>query len=177
MRSRLKAASTAPRKHNGTVPPGQIELRRASRADAADLRAWRNDPVTRRASFSSTEVSEGEHARWLDDRLGDPGCRLWIATLSGRPVGQVRIDGLERECAEVSIVVAPEHRGQGHAARILQAAARELAAEGLRRRLVARVKPDNTASLAAFARAGYVPQGMQDDAVVLRSRGARPSPK
>jgi RimJ/RimL family protein N-acetyltransferase len=82
---------------------------------------------------------------------------LSIGLLGPRPIGQVR---LEREAdgdVEVSIAIAPEARGEGLARPLLRAAMaaaqRSPALGG--GRYVARVRPENAASIALFERAGF----------------------
>jgi RimJ/RimL family protein N-acetyltransferase len=132
-----------------------LELRPASAADAGELLRWRNDPATRAASFNAAEVSPEEHAAWLDGRLGDPRCRLLVAQLDGVAIGQVRLDQLDGARAEIHIGLAPEARGQGHAARLLVAASREYAPALAADCVIANVQPDNAASLHAFLQAGF----------------------
>jgi RimJ/RimL family protein N-acetyltransferase len=153
--------------------PGRVRLRQADATDAAQLLAWRNDPATREASFTSHAVTLPEHQRWLAGRLNDPTSRLWIAVAGEKQVGQVRLDLRSGGQAEISISVAPEYRARGYAVEMLAAANREASREGLAEEIVARVKPGNGASLALFARAGYRTISESPTEIVL---SVRPSP-
>jgi RimJ/RimL family protein N-acetyltransferase len=155
---------------NSTV---RVRLRPADIADAAQLLAWRNDPATREASFTSDEVTLPEHERWLTGRLDDPSSRLWIAVAGEKQVGQVRLDLRSGGQAEISISVAPEYRARGYAVEMLAAANREASREGLAEEIVARVRPGNRASRALFARAGYRTISESPTEIVL---SVRPSP-
>ena len=124
-----------------------LTLRAATLADAALLLAWRNDPVTLAASFTSGEVTADEHEAWLTRRLADPSCQLWIAEQAGAPVGQARIDA----DGEISISIDSAARGRGLAAQVIELACRAATAPII----VARVKSDNQASLRAFVAAGF----------------------
>ena len=146
-----------------------ISLRRAQARDAELLLSWRNDAVTRRFAFNSGEVSPAEHAAWLERRLADSGCVLWIAEDDGMAVGQVRLDR-DGDAAEVSITTAPEARGRGHAVAMLQLAAAQAADELAVERLVARIKQGNEASLRAFRRAGFSEEGDAADGVLRLER-------
>src|SRR5918998_1507840 len=97
-----------------------ITLRPATAADARMLLEWRNDPATRAASFGSDPVAWEDHVAWLGLKLADENVRLWIAD----GVGAVRAERQPGGVGEVHITVAPEARGQGHAAPLLDAAAR-----------------------------------------------------
>ena len=132
-----------------------IELRLATADDARRLLEWRNDPATRAASFSSALVVWEDHAAWLSRKLADPAVRLWIAD----GIGTVRAERVEPGIAEVHITVAPEARGQGRAAPLLDAAARRAGCDLGVRRVFGRVKTDNEPSRRAFARAGFAAEG------------------
>jgi RimJ/RimL family protein N-acetyltransferase len=136
-----------------------VELRPAGQHDRDLLLAWANDPDTRRASFSTAPIGVEEHATWLATVLSDPTRQLWIAEVDGEPVGQVRIDQRDRD-AVISVSVAPEARGRGLAAPMIEAATARV--DG---RVVALVKPENERSLRAFETAGYR-RARSDDAEV-----------
>ena len=143
-----------------------VTLRRATREDRDLLLAWRNDPVTRAASFNSDEVTPDEHDEWLVRKLADRDCALLVAEDEGEPVGQVRFDR-RGATAEVDIAVAPARRGRGLGTELLRLAAptarRALGVE----RVTARVKHDNAASLRAFEKAGFERTGESAGVVEL----------
>ena len=157
------------------APP---RLRGATAADADLLRAWRNDPDTRRWSRSEAEVGADEHASWFGRVLSDASTQLWVAEDGSGPYGQVRLDPAGPGGAELSVTLAPRARGRGLAAPLLIEAAGRALAEPAVERLVAFVKPGNDASLRAFGRAGFRPAG-EDDAGLLRlervAAGGRPA--
>ena len=128
-----------------------LRARRATEADADLLLRWRNDPVTRRWSRIRDPVALDDHRRWLASVLTDPDRLLLVVERDGEPVGTVRLDRHE-PAWEVSITLAPEHRGRGLAAEVL--AAGEAQVSGVT--VVASVHRDNAASLALFRRAGYL---------------------
>jgi spore coat polysaccharide biosynthesis predicted glycosyltransferase SpsG/RimJ/RimL family protein N-acetyltransferase len=135
-----------------------MAARRARSDDAPLLLAWRNDPVTRAASRSTAEVDPAEHEAWLHRVLADPGRMLLVVEDRGEPVGTVRFDREEPGLWEVSVTVAPEVRGRGLAHRVLavgEAAWRREVGTGPR--VLASVRPDNTASARLFRSAGYRP--------------------
>jgi RimJ/RimL family protein N-acetyltransferase len=144
-----------------------VQLRPAGFGDSDRLRAWRNDPATRAASRNTGEVAPDEHAAWLARRLGDPDTRIFVAELSGEPVGTVRVDRLEGDRGEIHVSLAPEARGRGLAAPILRVAARRGAAELGLGTVVANVREDNMPSLRAFQRAGFEPAGQEGEWLAL----------
>jgi UDP-2,4-diacetamido-2,4,6-trideoxy-beta-L-altropyranose hydrolase len=144
-----------------------VELRRATLDDAELLYDWRNDPETRRNSFSSDEIPFDVHVEWLRNKLAEPNCRLFIAELDGAPVAQVRVDRRGEDWAEVSVGVASEARGLGLGRTVIGAGSAAGAEQLGVTRVVARIKPENLASVAAFHAAGYVPRpGREDDSAL-----------
>lgn len=141
--------------------PSSVSVRRAEDSDADLLIEWRNDPTTRASSRDGSAVTPDAHRRWLERVLGDPDRLLLIGLLDGTPVGTVRFDrlrdGREPAAVEVSVTVAPEHRGRGLAVPLLQAAEARLAHDLPDARLLAYVKSANEASVALFRTAGYGP--------------------
>jgi RimJ/RimL family protein N-acetyltransferase/spore coat polysaccharide biosynthesis predicted glycosyltransferase SpsG len=136
---------------------GDVVLRPAAAGDRDRLLAWRNDALTREASFRTAAVSEPDHDRWLAQSLARPDRRLMVAEQAGTPVAQLRLDRDPdpARAAEVSITVAPECRGRGLGPAVLAAAdtaARDWGVEWL----IARIKPSNVRSRRIFESAGYV---------------------
>jgi RimJ/RimL family protein N-acetyltransferase len=132
-----------------------LTLRRASADDAARLLEWRNDAHTRAMAIAQDPIAPADHERWLTTRLADVDTLLLIAEQDGKPVGTVRLDRDSPESAELSITIAPGARGRG-----LARPAIELGVERARRewgvtRVTARIRPENAASLRAFAAAGF----------------------
>jgi RimJ/RimL family protein N-acetyltransferase len=142
--------------------PGGIVLRPAGPDDAHRLLDWANDPETRAASFDREPIAWREHIAWLASVLGDPARRLWIAEESGEPVGQVRVDRVDRVTGAVGLVsigLAPGARGRGLGRNVLRlgiaAAADQLGIRHAR----AVVLASNAPSLRLFEGAGFVPVG------------------
>jgi RimJ/RimL family protein N-acetyltransferase len=132
-----------------------LTARRAKAGDAELLRSWRNDPETRRRSFTKTTVSVAEHEAWLHTRLASERTAIWIFSDGDVAVGQVRVD-VDGDVAEVSIVVAPERRGRGFGKAMLSEAMRLLRRDfgsGVRARAL--VLDDHDASLRTFRACGF----------------------
>ena len=130
-----------------------VRVRRAAMADARLLWFWANDPDTRAASFAQDPIPYPTHLRWLKDRLADRSCLLLIGENGAGPLGQVRFDTREND-AEVSVSVAPEHRGTVGGL-LLESAVHQFRRQGPQTRLVARVKMDNEPSRRLFEHAGF----------------------
>ena len=130
-----------------------VRVRRVTIADARLLWNWANDPETRAASFTPEPIPYSDHLRWLRDRLADRSCLLLIGWNGAGPLGQVRFDNRDGE-AEVSVSVAPEHRGTVGGI-LLESAIGRFRRTGPRTTILARVKTDNQPSRRLFERAGF----------------------
>jgi len=137
------------------ISASPIMFRAALPADSALILRWRNDPVTRKFSRNSAEVSPAEHDAWYAARTSHAGTMHLIATQHGEPCGVVRFDRLADGAAEVNINVAPEHRGRRLGHFILQGAIRHAVQQGFCHTLIAEVREDNGASIWLFERLGF----------------------
>ncbi|MEK7556421.1 MAG: GNAT family N-acetyltransferase, partial [Patescibacteria group bacterium] len=102
-----------------------LKIRLAELTDARLLLDWRNDPETRGQSVNTDEVAWADHWAWLERALENPYRSLWIAEQDLVPVGTVRFDfdpAEDPERWELSWTVAPEVRGRGVGALIVETA-------------------------------------------------------
>lgn len=135
---------------------GPLRLRLATRQDADVLLDWRNDPAARSASLDSDPIQRPAHLAWLGDRLRDPAHRIWIGEIASGPIGSVRF-AIDGGVATVSVVVAPGHRGCGLGIRLIAAGCARVAETGLATAVDAWIRPENSASIAAFRSVGFRP--------------------
>jgi RimJ/RimL family protein N-acetyltransferase len=142
-----------------------ITLRSATVADADLLLAWANDPTTRAAGFHRGTIDPATHRRWLAARLASPASRLYIGLDgAGRPIGQLRLEAAPDGRVEIGISVAPEARGHGIGAELLRAGIQagphdpDLRVDVY----VARIRPENVASIRLFTGAGFLHVGSED---------------
>jgi UDP-4-amino-4,6-dideoxy-N-acetyl-beta-L-altrosamine N-acetyltransferase len=68
---------------------GRRVLREATDEDRDVVRRWRNHPTVRKASFTTHEIGETEHARWWAKVAGDPSVRVLIYERDGIASGVV----------------------------------------------------------------------------------------
>jgi UDP-2,4-diacetamido-2,4,6-trideoxy-beta-L-altropyranose hydrolase len=132
-----------------------LRLRRADNGDSRVLWEWANDPDVRAASFSVEPIAWNEHVSWFSNKLADENCRMYIALENSEPVGQIRLDRISDQEAEIDISVARERRGRGYASLLLVRAAGEVFRDGSFSRLHGFVRPANQASAKAFEKASF----------------------
>lgn len=130
-------------------------LRDVEESDLDLLFWWVNEEEVRKGSFHTGDIPYEEHKEWFMDMLGREDVRQFIYMQGEEPIGQARIR-LRGEEAEISYSIASQYRCMGHGRRMVSAL-REKVQEGYPnvKRLIARVKPENTASQKVFQDCGY----------------------
>lgn len=130
----------------------------AREAAVADVRFTfdiRNDPAVYTWFFTPHPVSWEEHDNWFRRRLSSPTCLFLIIEDEKAPAGVIRFD-LNGAIAEVSLALHPRKRGKGLGTESLRLGLSWLARKAPHiAEIVAKVKPDNLASLKTFAHAGF----------------------
>jgi UDP-2,4-diacetamido-2,4,6-trideoxy-beta-L-altropyranose hydrolase len=145
-------------------------LRPATLADANDLFAWRNDPVTLACFRSTAVVPREDHDRWMKFNVlyGYPEHIVLIAENESEPVGVVRFDSVKDDVMsyEASITMAPKYRGNGLSKTILDTACRAMDEFTIN----AEIRKDNAASRKIFERCGFR-EIKSDNAFITYRRG------
>lgn len=157
---------------NARQRPASLALRAATLDDAAAIREWRNDELTRTMSRNAAAVSEADHMRWFVRTLDDPAKLLLVGSVAGDKVGMARFDRLAPDTWEVNINLAPAHRGKGWSHDLLAAALEAVAAHNPME-IVAEIKPENAPSRRLFEAHGFRRVGTfgEVDRFVLSCRG------
>jgi UDP-2,4-diacetamido-2,4,6-trideoxy-beta-L-altropyranose hydrolase len=133
-----------------------VRLREAKGEDADLVWPWRNSPSTRRFFRDSRPLVLADHLEWWQRTLADRTRHLLVAHCGQQDVGVLRFD-VHGASAEIAIYVDPSLTGLGLGRAILRAGQEWARSAGAAlARLEAEVAPDNTASNAAFAAAGFV---------------------
>jgi RimJ/RimL family protein N-acetyltransferase len=129
---------------------------------------WRNDETSRYMSLSSDYVPWEQHQQWYTRTLSDPLKKLFIYEEDGEPMAVVRFD-LAGNDAEISINVAPAHRGRGIGTRAIRAMVQKLIDVSPEiRSITAIVKKSNEGSLNAFTKNEFKPGGESSGVVTLK---------
>lgn len=137
----------------------RVTLRSAVSEDCRRLWEWRNERRTREASFNPDPIPYEVHERWFARKLSDPCTRIFIVVdPRGRDIGYVRFDIVDGE-AEISVSIDKAERGKGYGTAAIKTGSDHLLREESVQRIVAYIKTDNLASIAAFKKAGFVLRG------------------
>lgn len=135
-----------------------IHVREATVEDAEILFEWICDSVTVANSKSQSAPLYEDHISWLKKTLVNDKQLLQIASCSGEPIGQVRLDIIRKKEALVTVAIAPKMRGEGIATRMYQVCFRQ-ALPWLKkhriRTVVAQIRPENIASINIHSAIGF----------------------
>lgn len=148
-----------------------MKMRHAVMEDSEDLFRWRNDPVTQAAFKSTAPVSREAHNEWMwrHVRYGGADHIVLIGiTDNGEKAGVVRFEARSDLEYEVSLTVAPEHRGHGCAAEILMMGVTGMPEFAIN----AEIRTENRASQNVFAVCGFRQVGSDKNFLKYR-RGPR----
>lgn len=132
----------------------QLDLRPAATADCRLVWEWANTPEVRAASFRSEPIPWDAHVAWFNRLLASPASQLFLASLDGIPVGQIRFEPALNG-AVVSVGLAPGQRGRGLGPALIRAGCERHFATSATGRINAYTRPENQASVRAFEKAGF----------------------
>ena len=128
------------------------------------LLEWRNDAETRVNSIKQDMITMDSHVAWLAESLQNPMRKLYIADEEGRAVGTVRVDTAGDAIQSFSWTVAPSSRGRGFGKAMVG-----LALQGLKGKIIARIKPQNIPSIKIVKVYGFKNIGERDGLSVWES--------
>jgi len=137
-----------------------LTYRKAILSDCDMYFEWVNDPEVRANSFSSAFITKEEHVNWFNDALSNPEYSLFVfQDEQGNYVGQVRLEKINNQEAEISISVAAEYRGNGISKEMLKISSDAFLQENEDITIIANIKKNNINSIHAFEKAGFVYKG------------------
>lgn len=136
-----------------------LNLRPFRLADAGTVEPWLASP--------GLSMPCGAARRdWPLRLLADQRIVVHVAETRDGQIGLVRLDCGPDHIAEITLVVAPERRRQGHGSAMLRAAVINARGLGLRQ-LMASIDLGNTAALDFFQEQGFVTDGLVGNRVRL----------
>ncbi len=133
-----------------------LYLRDATKEDCDLLFLWANDIETRKKSFHTDLIDYNEHIIWYNNILQNENKRQFILMADNVPVGQARIENKGYEC-EISYSISPDKRNKGYGKEIIRLIIEKIKFEFPEiRKSMAKVKPDNFASIKCFETNGFI---------------------
>ena len=129
-----------------------LTIRPAAINDMLLIYEWANDTITRQMSFNQAPILLENHKNWFTKVLADSNRYLLIIEKNQIPIGQVRLN----QHGVIGISIAPNSRGQRLGLPVLQAGIQYFQNHTTHTKITAYIKPENTASIKIFERAGFV---------------------
>lgn len=142
-----------------------FRVRDVRHEDSNFLLEWRNALDVRVNAVNQSLIPVKDHEEWLNSRLlqlrSEP---FWVFENEIQVIGIVRFDKIfTQNKYEVSILINPSLRGQGHGQTILKEALTKFYSAYQIARVTARVHKQNIASMRLFLGSGFIPFEDQGD--------------
>ncbi|MDD5339652.1 MAG: GNAT family N-acetyltransferase [Candidatus ainarchaeum sp.] len=134
-----------------------ITLRPVEKGDIGKIFEWRNHPAVRKNMFSTAPITKEENAAFWEKRLADRSAFSFIVSAGGADAGMVRLDRREGSY-EVGVLIDPKMQGKGIGSGALALTIILARGNGMKK-LTARIKEGNEASMQAFEKNGFVKKG------------------
>ena len=145
----------------------KIGIRAADKSDCEDVYAWRSDIVSRTMFFNSNIPSYEEHFQWFNSSLNNSDRKLYIGEIGSTKIGVCRFDhNTKSRVVEVSINMNPKFRGRGYGKRLLASSIRAFQ-KIYKTEFLAKIKPENLASLKTFKSLGFQEISLKKDMITL----------
>jgi RimJ/RimL family protein N-acetyltransferase len=135
-----------------------LDQRAALPGDKDVLFGWRNDPLVRRFTTKTHDITEAEHADWFFARLKkaktDP---IFLFSDSDKLIGMSRLDFIPESFGkfEISILVDPEKHGRGYGSRILGLTCLSFQKSNPLSIIIAKIHENNLVSQHIFKKEGF----------------------
>lgn len=123
----------------------------ATADDCATVYKWQSKPELRKYSRNSKPIEWQEHQIWFANTLQSNERTLFIINFSNTPCGILRLDTLNENTQEISILLSTSHHGNNIACNAIKS----IPLQYKKRDIIASVHPDNTSSHKLFTRAGF----------------------
>ena len=136
--------------------PKAIQIRDATIGDSKKVWEINSHPSVRAQSINATAIPWETHEIWFEQQLKRDDSVLKVVLADGVVGGIVRFELLPDALdAIISTALAPRFRGMGIGRHILETASKQLLQQSNYRRIIAYIRPANTASIKAFEFVGY----------------------
>jgi len=135
-----------------------ISARDASIEDSIHVLNLRNQRESIAASRNPSEITITEHVSWYKNRLQFTQTQpFWIFRDSKNVIGYVRLENSSdfENCFEISISINKDFHNKGVGTKILNQALNMLSINFASKRIIARIKLNNTNSIKLFKKVGF----------------------
>ena len=129
----------------------RLTLELATEKDVKLLFDWANDLEVRTNAFNSNAILWEDHLKWVQSKLRNPNCKIFILRLNGSPVGQIRFDFIN-DFWEIDYSIDKFYRGKGFGKKIIDFGVSKFKKSSL---ILGKVKKSNLASIKVFQQLGF----------------------
>lgn len=135
----------------------KLSMRPATLNDSEAILYWRNTEQARRFSRNQTIVDSYIHQQWIEEKLSEESNSIINIFLDeSLPIGMTRLDCVDCDTAEISIVVDPLFHNKGYGFKMLLLT-KDLAFNKLGiKKILASVHSNNLSSIHLFNKVGFV---------------------
>lgn len=133
-------------------------LRPAQESDMQLYLDWVNMPQVRNNAINPEPIKKENHEKWFYSRVNSATTKMWVGTLNGKPVGQIRFDLVDGSW-EIDYSVIPESQGKGLGEMLVRHGMKEL--HGLIQKtcvIKGLVKQSNNSSIRVFRKLHFEEQ-------------------
>jgi RimJ/RimL family protein N-acetyltransferase len=128
-----------------------MTLQLADKNDVDIIFQWQSNADIRRFSRNSTPIEYQEHCQWFEQAIKSKNRKIYLMSYQQRFVGMLRLDDIDSNSCEISILVAPKEQGKGLALKALNS----LTALNIKQEIHAYVHTDNLTSHKLFQKAKF----------------------
>lgn len=133
-----------------------ISFRMANENDMMIYFEWANDVSVRDNSYQSALISLQNHKIWFMNKIKDKDYFMTVfQNHIGIPIGQVRIQKINKISAIIGISNDKTHRGKGYASKMIQMTSDAFLRDNPQMWISAYIKLENKTSVKVFEKAGY----------------------
>lgn len=144
-------------KKDSVYHSSRLTFRGISLDDAEDIVRWRSAPANYKNFFNAKPLTMESHLNWFAKYLEDPSrFDFVILDLDGLLIGTIGLSNITPEECEISYLIGETvARGKGYATEAINALTEVAFSELGVQRVVARILPENEASIRTIKKADY----------------------
>lgn len=144
-------------KKDSTYHSSRLTYKGISFEDADDIVRWRSEPDNYKNFFNAKPLTMESHLNWFAKYLEDPSrFDFVILDPDGLSIGTIGLSNITPEECEISYLIGETvARGKGYATEAINALTEVAFSELGVQRVVARILPENEASIRAIKKADY----------------------
>jgi RimJ/RimL family protein N-acetyltransferase len=131
----------------------KVELIECRISDAEILFQWANNLEVRQNAFNQNKIEWTDHFEWLSKKLNSANTLQYLLRAEGNYLGQIRFDLDENGDWIIDYSIDKSYRGLGYGKHIIRLGLDKVIPTS--RVVIARVKPENQASIRVFLSMGF----------------------